>query len=217
MSPSAATRLVRGFRGLLVRLVRVDIRACTAPSDRLSPSPFGPSECGTTQCWALLPRRSDPARVSALAITASSNPALWAPLAALGLLIILLYAAPVYAQGEREIRDPIWLHLGIACSITADVLDTAATTYALRSDPDLVEANFLIGPEARDLKKLIPIKIAGAAAVNVPAVLLHSRYPIWSGVLTYGNCLGKTLVAIHNFRLGRERRAALRLALTVGW
>ena len=129
------------------------------------------------------------------------------------MLLLLAVVAPAAAQEQGWQK---WvLHVGVGCSLAGDFYDGVSTAYALGKDTGLVEANPLLREAARSPWKLTAAKAAGAAAVNVPAIYWHSKYPLVSGLLLYGNCAVKLWVGSRNERLVRAR--ALRVVARWAW
>lgn len=117
--------------------------------------------------------------------------------AAAALLILLCFAAPVYAQPGTKMRHA--LHISIGCSMIATGIDYGVTMFALGGGK-LREANSLLAPFSDNPAAFGAIKMGTAVGVNYLLLRMHESKPKTSLAIGLGSCVTYSLVSVINTR-----------------
>lgn len=117
--------------------------------------------------------------------------------AAAALLILLCFAAPVYAQPGTKMRHA--LHISIGCSMIATGIDYGVTMFALGGGK-LREANSLLAPFSDNPAAFGAIKMGTAVGVNYLLLRMHEQHPKKSLAIGILSCATYSAVSIINTR-----------------
>lgn len=136
---------------------------------------------------------------------------LWS-LRALLVGLCLVVALPLAAQAQVLARDEsshdsTRLHWAFACSVAADIGDTASTIYARRQRDDLQEGNTWFYGEDPSDARLILTKAIGSGIGHGLILWLHDDSDTaakWSEIALWANCGWKGFNTGRNIWLARQ-------------